>query len=91
MMRKIRELLKNKAMLNDFFNLFLGIVMMVALFLYGTTKSTGSMYLVIFSGGAMNLSGGYQLYQKKTRKNTGISMMMLGTIILILGFITILQ
>lgn len=90
MMRKIRELLKNKALLLDFSNLLVGFLMLVSLFSYGSTRSAGSLYLVIFSGGAMNLLNGYKFYQQKAKRNIGMSMMLLGAVILFLGFYVIL-
>lgn len=86
MMRKIKELLKNKAKLLDFFNLFLGLFLMTGLFFYGMTKGVTWLYLAIFSGGAMNIANGYRLYGQKAKKNAGMSMMLLGGVILFIGF-----
>lgn len=84
MLKKIKKLLRNKEALLDFMNLLTGIVMLAAIFAYGATKSEGSMYLVIFMGGLLNLLGGRKLYAQKTKRNIGMAMMFLGVLVLIL-------
>ncbi len=84
MLEKIKRLLRNKEALLDYMNLLAGIVMLAAIFAYGATRSEGSMYLVIFMGGLLNLLGGWKLYAQKTKRNIGMSMMMLGIVVLIL-------
>lgn len=84
MLERIRKLLRNKEAVLDFMNLLTGIVMLVAIFAYGATKSEGSMYLVIFTGGLLNLLGGWKLYGQKAKRNIGMTMMFLGAFVLLL-------
>ena len=84
MLERIRKLLRNKEAVLDFMNLLTGIVMLVAIFAYGATNSEGSMYLVIFTGGLLNLLGGRKLYGQKTKRNIGMTMMFLGAFVLLL-------
>ncbi|MGN0505914.1 MAG: hypothetical protein ACI4FZ_05090 [Lachnospiraceae bacterium] len=91
MFEKLKKLLKNKEALFDGLNLLTGLTMMTALFVYGATRNEISMYLVIFTGGLMNLLNGRKLYEKKEKRNIGMSMMLLGAIVLILCLVLMLQ
>lgn len=91
MIKKIREFLKNKGLVQDVFNLVIGILMMVALIAYSITRSVTSIYLVIFFGALMNLTSGLKLCRQKTKRNLGMSMILLGAIILFILLYLIVQ
>ena len=47
--------------------------------------SRQAMLVLAASGGAINILQGMQLYQKPKQQNQGMSMLMLGAVILVLG------
>ena len=87
MLNKIRKFLKDKERFFDTVNLILGLLMLTALVVFGLTGNKLSMYLVIFSGGFMNLVNGYKASLKKKKQNMGYSMMMFGVMILVIGLV----
>lgn len=91
MIKKIREFLKNKSLVQDTFNVLLGIVMLLALIFYVMTQNRISMYVIIIAGIVMNLTTGLKLYHQKKKRNLGMSMMLMSGIILFLLVYLILQ
>ena len=71
----------------DTVNMTLGLLMLTALVVFGLTGNKLSMYLIIFSGGLMNLLNGYKSSLQKGKQSMGHSMMMLGVMILVLGIV----
>ncbi|MBO5353033.1 MAG: hypothetical protein J6J42_02425 [Lachnospiraceae bacterium] len=87
MLKKVLKFLKNKQRVLDTANVLLGLLMLTALAVFWKTGNKISMYLVIFSGGLMNLSNGYRYLNSKDHKNMGYSMILLGVVILVLGLV----
>ena len=83
-------LLKNKEQVNDTLNLILGLFMLTALLVFGKTGNRFSMYAIIFSGGLMNISNGYQMLKQKNKRQLGQSMILFGIVILFLGMVVVL-
>ena len=87
MLKRIQKFLKNKEAVADTANMILGLLMLTALVVFWKTGSNLSMYAIIFSGGAMNLSNGYRYLRQKGRKQMGYSMLFFGAVILVLGVV----
>ena len=90
MLEKIKKWFKNKEIVNDTINLSLGLLMLTALLVFGKTGNKISMYVIIFSGGLMNISNGYRFLKQKGKKTMGQSMVLFGIVILFLGMFVIL-
>ncbi len=82
MFAKLRKFLKDKGITREFFNLFLGILMAVALLVFSITKNKFTIGLVIILGALMNILNGFAMVKKKEKKTMGMSMIFLGIIIL---------
>ena len=87
MLTKLRKFLKNKERVIDTLNAILGLLMLAALVIYAITGKKFGMYLMIFSGGCMNLVNGYKTSQIYEKRNMGHSMMMFGVVILVMGIV----
>ena len=87
MLKKIQKFLKNKEKVIDTVNIILGLLMLTALVVFWKTGEKISMYIIIFSGGAMNLCNGYRYYKQKERRNQGYSMFLLGAVVIVLGIV----
>ena len=87
MLKRIQNFLKNKEAVLDTANMILGLLMLTALVVFWKTGNKLSMYAIIFSGGAMTLSNGYRYVQQKERKQMGYSMLLFGSVILVLGVV----
>ncbi len=83
-MKKILELLKNKELINSFLNVFLGILMLASLVVYGLTGSGFWLCPVVVFGALLNVSQGMRFYRDKKRRSMGLSMIMLGMIIIVI-------
>lgn len=89
MLEKIKKWLKNKEIVNDTINIILGLFMLAALPVFGKTGNHFSMYIIIFSGGLMNISNGYRMVRQKNKKQMGQSMVLFGIVVLFLGMIVV--
>ena len=87
MLNKIRKILKDKEQLFDTVNLILGLLMLTALVVFWKTGNKLSMFVIIFSGGAMNICNGFRYLQQKGRRQMAHSMILFGVVILILGVV----
>ena len=90
MIQKLKKWLRNKKIGNDTINMILGLFMLTALLVFGTTGNKISMYSIIFSGALMTISNGYRLLWKKGSKTMGQSMILFGIVILFLGMMVVL-
>lgn len=90
MLKRFQNFLKNKEMVLYTVNIILGLLMLTALVVFWKTGNKISMFVVIFSGGAMNLSNGFRYLQQKERKQLGHSMILFGVVILLLGVIILM-
>ncbi len=90
MLKKISEFLKNKEMVLDTVNMILGLLMLTALVAFWKTGNKFSMFVIIFCGGAMNLTTGFRYIRQNERKQLGQSMILLGVVILVLGMVILL-
>ena len=71
-------------------NVILGLLMLTALVIFWKTGNRMSMFIIIFSGGGMNLCNGYRYIRQKERKQMGYSMLLFGAVILVLGVLILL-
>lgn len=83
-MKKILEFLKDKELRNSFSNVLLGLLMMASLVIYGITGSGFWLCPVVAFGALLNVSQGFRFYRDKKRRSLGLSMIMLGMIIVVL-------
>ena len=83
-MKRIAEFLKDKGLVQETVNIVLGIVILIGLVLYGITRSMGSLVIVIFGGAMMNILTGLSYVRKKEKKPLGMSMILLGVIIIMI-------
>ncbi len=90
MLKKISDFFKNKELVRDTINMILGLLMLTALVVFWKTGNKISMFLIIFCGGAMNLSSGFRFLKLKGRKPLGQSMILLGIVIIVLGIVLLL-
>ena len=90
MLKKIQNFLKNKEAVIDTANLILGLLMLTALVVFWKTGGRLWMFVIIFSGGAINLCNGFRYLQQKKLKQLGYSMILFGTVILVLGLVVLL-
>ena len=90
MLNKIRKFLKDREQVLDTLNAILGLLMITALVVFWKTGNKISMYLVIFSGGMVNLCNGYKYLMQKEKRTLGHSMILFGVLILVLGIIVIM-
>ena len=90
MIKRIQKFFNDKAAVLDAANMILGLLMLTALVVFWKTGSKVSMFVIIFSGGAMNLCNGYRYLRQKGRRQMGQSMLLLGIVILILGIVVLL-
>ena len=74
----------------DTANLILGLLMLTALVVFWKTGSKIPMFIIIFSGGAMNICNGFRYLQQKKRKQLGYSMILFGVVVLVLGLVILL-
>ena len=87
MLKKIRNLLKDKERFFDTVNVILGLLMLTALVVFWKTGNKISMFAIIFSGGAMNICNGFRQLQQKGRRQMAHSMILFGVVILVLGIV----
>ncbi len=83
-MKKILEFLKNKELLNSFTNVLLGLLMMAALVVYGITGKGFWLCPVVACGALLNVSQGLRFYRDKKRRSMGLSMIMMGMMIIVI-------
>lgn len=85
-MKQILELFKKRERLYDWLSVLLGILLCIAIFAVARNPSgrTG-LILLVFAGGGLNIINGLKLYRKPKQRNLGMSMMMLGVMILFIG------
>ena len=87
MLKRFLNFLKNKERVLDTVNIILGLLMLTALVVFWKTGNVISMYAIIFCGGLMNLCNGFRYLKQSKRKQLGYSMIMFGTVILVLGVV----
>ncbi len=84
MIKRVLTFFKNKGIGQETLNVFLGVLMLVALVAYGITRTLVALVAVIFLGALINITTGLQYLKKKEKKSLGTCMIMLGIIILVL-------
>jgi uncharacterized membrane protein len=86
--KNFNDFMKKNKLLLDILNVILGVALIVLLAL--AFSNPGNKYYIFFSflsGGLINLSNGLKLKQEKARKSMGITSIMLGIIIIAIGFL----
>ena len=80
----------NRSFWEDTLSVVFGILLCVAigLVLYRPTNRVALMLLFV-AGGGVNLFNGMKLYRNKKQRNMGMSMILLGAVILVIGMGTL--
>ncbi len=87
MLKKLLQFFKNKEAVLDTVNIILGLLMLTALVVFWKTGGGAATYIIIFCGGAMNLSNGYRYLQRKEKKQMGYSMILFGFVVIVLDVV----
>ena len=90
MLKRIQKFLKNREAVLDTANVILGLLMLTALVVFWKTGNKISMFAIIFSGAARTLCNGYRYMSQRERKQMGYSMILFGTVVLVLGIVILL-
>lgn len=85
-MKHLMELLKKKDALYHWLSALFGIILLVAIFMVMRNPAGRTeLMLLVFSGGGLNIINGWRLYGRPKQRNQGMSMLLLGVIILFIG------
>ena len=83
-MKRFRKFLEEKGLTQEALNIVLGIVILIALVIYGITGSVLSLFAVIFVGAMMNITTGLSYVRKNEKRTLGMSMILLGVVIIMI-------
>jgi uncharacterized membrane protein HdeD (DUF308 family) len=87
---KFRKLLKELSLKSDIINLLVGIVLIVSLILiFQNPLNKYAILAACISGGLMNIMNGLKQMKDPKKKTSGMSFLMMGSIVIALGFIVI--
>lgn len=88
-MDKFKKLLEEFSLKSDIINTLVGIALIVSLILiFLNPNNQYAILLACISGGLMNILNGLKLMKDPKKRSTGMTFLMLGAIVIILGFIT---
>ena len=86
-MDKRKKLLEKFTLKSDIINLILGIALIVSLILiYQNPMNKYAILAACISGGLMNIMNGMKLMKDPKKKTSGMTFVMMGIIVLFLGF-----
>ena len=89
-MNLFKKLLQEISIRNDIINLCIGIGLLISiLFVFLLPQNPYPILSACFFGGAMNLMNGLRLMKEPLRRTNGITFIMLGVIVIVLGFIIV--
>jgi hypothetical protein len=84
---KRKKLLEKFTLKSDIINLILGIALIVSLILiYQNPMNKYAILAACISGGLMNIMNGMKLMKDPKKRTSGITFVMMGIIVLFLGF-----
>ena len=87
-MNLLKKLLQEISIRNDLINLCIGIGLLISILLIFLLPNNPYPILsACIFGGCMNLMNGLRLMKEPARKMNGITFIMLGVIVMVLGFI----
>jgi uncharacterized membrane protein HdeD (DUF308 family) len=87
---KFKKLLEEFSLKADIINTLMGIALIVSLILiFLNPNNQYAILIACISGGLMNIQNGLKLMKDPKKKTTGMSFLLLGAIVIILGFIII--
>lgn len=87
-MDKLKKLLKEFSLRSDIMNAIVGIVLIVSLILiFQNPNNRYAILVACISGGLMNILSGLKQMKEPKRKTTGLTFIMLGVIVIFLGFV----
>ncbi len=82
MFKRFNRFIHDKGLVKEILNIIMGILMVVALLVFSLTRSALSICAVIVLGSIMNVFNGLSMVRNKEKKTMGMSMILLGIIIL---------
>lgn len=86
-MKNLLELFKKKEMLTDVFNVLLGLLLCGSIVVVCMNPGNRTALLCLFfSGAGVNIGNGIKMCRDPKQRNIGYSMLLLGAVILIIGF-----
>jgi predicted membrane channel-forming protein YqfA (hemolysin III family) len=87
---KLRKFLKQFTLKSDIINLLVGIALIVSLiFIYQNPLNKYAILAACVSGGLINIMNGLKLIKDPKKKTSGMTYLMMGSIVVILGFIIV--
>ncbi len=89
-MDKLKKLLKEFSLKSDVINTLVGIVLIVSLILiFRNPYNQYAILAACIAGGLMNIMNGLKLMKDPKKKTAGMPFLMMGSIVIILGFIIV--
>ncbi len=82
MFKRFNRFVHDKGLIKEIVNIVMGILMVVALLVFSFTKNVFSICCIIILGALLNIMNGIALVGKREKKTMGLSMIMLGIVIL---------
>ncbi len=83
MFKRLNRFIHDKGLIKEIVNILMGILMVVALLVFSFTKNVVSICCLIILGALMNITNGIALVKNREKKTMGLSMIMLGIVILL--------
>ncbi len=87
MFKDFFKIIKDKNLVKEVVNITVGILMAVALLVFFVTGNPYSICAVILLGALMNVLNGLSWIRRKEKKSMGMSMILLGVVILLVFMI----
>ncbi len=84
MFKKFKRFIQDKGLIKEVLNIIMGILTVVALLVYSITKNVYSLCAVIILGAMINIINGLALIKRKEKRSFGLSMILLGIVILVI-------
>ncbi|MDD3174210.1 MAG: hypothetical protein PHF63_11260 [Herbinix sp.] len=89
-MNKFKKLIKEFSLKSDIINTIVGIILIVSLiFILQNPRNHAAILTACISGGLINILNGFNLMKNPKKMSTGMSFLMMGIILIVLGFIII--
>ncbi len=87
MMDRFKKLFKDFSLKTDIINIFIGIALITSLvIIYLDPNNKYAILAACLAGGLMNMVSGFKMMKNPKRRNLSMSFIMLGVIIIFLGF-----
>lgn len=88
-MNNFKKLLKEFSLYYDIINTILGIALIISMIVIFVTTSKFGILAAFLLGGSMNFINGLKFMDDPKRKTMGMSFLLMGVILIIIGFVII--